>query len=260
MDALNADSTEIRPLTKQNKDGVPYFRRPETERQIGEVLQLDRSEIAARIRIRDREDETYLLDETIVHLIREARFGGDDEIIEMLYPELNRRIWNLLSKFRSSFNETEYEDFGQQTEVAIIKKIFDTGTDAGDFAQVRFGLFVIVTAKAIGKKDLVRIRDENKRIAAARVDEDDERDPLDGIADPRELSPEQRLIFEEALRKLSPEHRMVAAMLSDGIKIESQNESEMTISSRLGVSSRTIRNWLKDIRLTLTEYRGEINR
>ena len=98
MTARDANSTEIKPLTKRTRQGVLYVRRVDAEIQIKKVLALGEPQILAMISAgRYRDDPDYLLDETIVYLLREAKIAGNSRMIENLYLELNRRIWKLLS-------------------------------------------------------------------------------------------------------------------------------------------------------------------
>ena len=52
----------------------------------------------------------------------------------------------------------------------------------------------------------------------------------------------------------------VAELILDGWQIESKNEIELTISKKLAVSSRTIRNWLKEARAILADYNAEVKK
>lgn len=257
MNARDADSTRIKTLTKRTRQGELYVRRPDAQLQIEKILTLEKAQILAMLEGRKRRDETdYLLDETIVYLLREAKIENDNEMIETLYLELNRRIFKLLLKFRRSFqnNQADFEDFGQKVEMAILRKVFDTDSNSADFAQAQFGSFVISEAKGIWKQNLVRVNREEALFDSGR---EEEYNRLENISWTNELSAESRLIIQEGLRNLSPEHQTVAAMLLDGFQIESKNAKEPTISKHLGVSSRTVRNWVKEMRSVLMGYQGE---
>lgn len=259
MSERAGSSTEVRPLTKRKRETRElYTRRPEVELQIGKVLSLESSRIFELLENRDRNSTEYLLDETIVYLLREARIKNDSQTIETLYIELNRRLWKLLLKFRGNFkfNHADFEDFGQRVEMTILRKIFGADSDLGEYAQVNFGDFVITEAKGVWKQNLVKIKRDEAMIETERGDEDDA-GTLENVSSTSELSAESRLIIEQGLQKLTPEHQIVAAMLLDGFQIESKNANEMTISKHLGVSSRTIRNWIQEMRRTLTGYQGE---
>jgi DNA-directed RNA polymerase specialized sigma24 family protein len=234
-------------------------RRADAQLQIEKILTLKKPQIIEMISGNKKRDEAdYLLDESIVYLLREAKIDNDSSMIETLYTELNRRIWKLLAKFRANFknNQADYEDFGQQAGLAVVKKILDTGSNSADYAQVNFGDFVISEAKSVWKQNLVRVKREEEMFNSGREGEEDE-NKLENISLEHELSAESRLIFEEGLRKLLPEHQTVAAMLLDGFQIESKDPNELTISKHLGVSSRTIRNWIKEMRRVLAGYQGE---
>ena len=259
MNALDADSTRIKTLTKRTRQGELYVRRPDAQLQIEKILTLEKAQILVMLEGRKRRDEAdYLLDETIVYLLREAKIENDNEMIETLYLELHRRIFKLLLKFRGSFqnNRADFEDFGQKVEMAILKKVFDTDSNSADFAQAQFGSFVISEAKGVWKQNLVRINREGALFdGGSEGEEEDNR--LENIPSANELSAESRMIIQEGLGTLLPAQQTVAAMLLDGFQIESRDAKEPTISKHLGVSSRTIRNWIKEMRQTLAGYQGE---
>jgi DNA-directed RNA polymerase specialized sigma24 family protein len=256
MSARNANSAEIKSLTKRTGEGELYVRRPDAQLQIEKIVALDRSQILAMLGGNHKRGESeYLLDETIVYLLREARINNDNAFVEELYKELNIRIWKLLKKFHTG-NEADFEDLGQKVGMSILEKIFDTESNSADFAQVQFGSFVISEAKAVWKGNLVRLKREQQIFETERDDEKDEK-RLENIPGAGELSPESRLIIIEGINKLAPHHQTVAAMLAGGFQIESNDENEITISSHLGVSSRTVRNWIKEMRKVLDGYQGE---
>lgn len=261
MTARETNSTEIKPLTKRRRDtDVVYTRRPDAELQIEKVLSLEKPQILAMLENHRRDEADYLLDETLCYLLREARLADDNETVETFYLELNRRVWKLLGKFRRDFiNQADFEDFGQKISLTVMMKIFDLLTDAGDYAQVNFGAFVIMEAKVARRQNLVKAKQEETMFAKNdREDEDGKtNDPLENISDLRKLNAESRLIMREGFEKLSGEQQIVAAMLLDGFQIESKDEEEPTISRQLNVSSRTIRNWIKEIRVILSDYRSE---
>ncbi len=261
MNAREANSTGIKPLTKRRQDtGEVYTRRPDAELQIEKVLSLEKQQILAMLENKPPGgDADYLLDETIVYLLREARLANENEMIEVLYLELNHRFWKLLTKFRTNFiNKADFEDFGQKIGLTVMQKIFDLETNAGDYAQINFGDFVVREARVNRRQNLVKVKREQAMFRTDRDDDEKESsDPLENIAATNELSTERLLILREGFRKLSGEQQTVAAMLLDGFQIESKDPAEPTISRHLNVSSRTIRNWLKEIRAILSDYRAE---
>ena len=249
----------MRPLTKRRKDTQElYRRRDEVERQIGLVAALSNAEVFERLQTAERTGADYLFDEAIVYLLRERRASGGDAEIEELYSVLNARIWRLLNKFRSRFDDqTDFEDFGQNVVMAIVKKIFDLASDSADYAQVNFGDFAVTEAKVVWRGRLALVMKEDQHIAARRDGDEDGTDPVSEIGS-GEASVLERMIASEAITKLPENLKMVAILLADGWKIESGNAAEPTISRYMNVSSRTIRNWVSEAREMLSEYRGEL--
>lgn len=250
MTECAGNSTAVKPLTKiAGETGKPYSRRADVEKQIAEVLSLDDRRIFEMLENRQRDADGYLLDETIVSLLKSRRY--DSFFVETLYAELNRRIWKLFLKFRKNFNnESDFEDFGQAIEMTIIKNIFSE-TDAGDYAQVYFGDFVVKTATYAWYARLKNMKRDESMFAAERSD-DDEKEAAK-IDENRfvstEISAEEKLILRARLAEL-PENVRNTAILHylDGWQIESKDERQPTISKLFNVSSRTIRNWLNQAR------------
>lgn len=260
MTLPGTNSTDVKQLTKRKKETQElYARRPEAELQIGKVLSLEPAQIFELLKNRQRDAADYLLDETIVYLLRESE--RDVQFRETLYAELNRRIWKLLKKFYKRFdNPADFEDFGQKIEMAILQKIFDTNSDSADYAQVNFGDFVIKTAKVIWRGELVKI-DRGKEIFYAEREGDDQ-DNVNQLENRAagDAPTDYTMMLKEGLEKLPPHIMIVAELLLDGWQIESKVVDEPTISKKLDVSSRTIRNWLKEARVILSDYKAEVRK
>jgi hypothetical protein len=260
MTARDASSANVKKLTKRKKEtGELYARRPEAELQIGKALSLESAQILELLKNRQRDSADYLLDETIVYLLREP--GIDESFQEILYGELNRRIWKLLKKFYKRFdNPADFEDFGQKIEMAILKKIFDMETDTADYAQVNFGDFVVKTAKVVWRGELVKIEREKEIFYSERESDEDNFQGIENTLKSNDSLTDYTMMLKEGLNKLPPHIMLVAELLLDGWQIESKDESEPTISKKLDVSSRTIRNWLKEARAILADYKAEVRK
>lgn len=261
MTARDADSAEVKKLTKRKKETRElYARRPEAELQIGKILSLEWAQILELLKNRQRDSADYLLDEAIVYLLREPE--REEVFRENLYAELNRRIWKLLKKFYKRFdNPADFEDFGQKVEMAILTKIFDLDSDSADYAQVNFGDFVVKTAKVIWRGELVKIEREKEIFYAEREnDEEDSGNRMENSLKSNDALTDYTMMLKEGLNKLPPHIMLVAELLLDGWQIESKDEREPTISKKLNVSSRTIRNWLKEARALLADYKTEVKR
>jgi DNA-directed RNA polymerase specialized sigma subunit, sigma24 homolog len=257
MTEFSAASIEIRPLTKRRRDsGEVYTRRPDVEQQLAEVLRLDKTKIFERL-AEKKGSARYLHDETLVYLIKKARAGDDQEMIENIYPELHVRLRKLLNRYRKYLGETDFEDFEQKITLNVLEKILDTESDAADYAEVNFGDFVATLANGECGSALKKINREQTVLYQQRDDED-ESQVMENNLESNEISPETLVLLREGVHKLPAKTRKVAILLLDGWQIESKDKNQPTISKCLNVSSRAIRNWLKEARQILAGYEGEI--
>ncbi len=253
------NSTQVKPLTKRKKEtNELYFRRSEVESQIERILSFENQKVFGLIENRRRESADYLLDETIVYLLRER--GDDNFYVETLYAELSRRTYKLLRKFYKYFSSAaDFEDFAQNVEMEIIKKIFDSDSNAGDYAQVNFGDFVVTRAKAVWRGRWIEMKRENEMYETERGDDEgaeaktDENRFVSG-----DLSVEEKMVLRARLAEL-PENIRTAAILHylDGWQIESSDERQPTVSKFFSVSSRTIRNWFAQAKEILSAQEGD---
>lgn len=261
MTESRTDSATIKTLTKRKREtGELYTRRSDAERQICDILWLESEEILALLKNKQRETDNYLLDETIVYLLRDSNI--DNNFREDLYLELNRRLKKLLKKFSKNFkNEADFEDFEQRIEIAILQKIFDYNSNSADYAEVNFGDYVIKTAKVVWRGELVKINREKDLFYTQREDDDENyADSIENNLESNEMPTDYNLMLKEGLAKLPPHIMTVAELLLDGWQIESKDTQELTISKKLKVSSRTIRNWLKEARTILADYNAEVKK
>ncbi len=244
-----SNSTEIKSFLEKTKEpGESYTPRPEVERQIEKVLTLQAKQLFELLKNRQREADGYLLDETIVYLLRARR--EDNFFRDNLYAELNRRIWKLLRNFYKKFdNAADFEDFGQTVEMTVIKNIFNIESGTGRYAQIYFGDFVVKTATYGWYGKLRQDKKVKEMFEIERADEDETAETDENRFVSAEISTEEKMILQARLAEL-PENARNAAILHflDGWQIESKNERQPTISKLFNVSSRTIRNWLNQAR------------
>ncbi len=144
--------------------------------------------------------------------------------------------------------------------MAILEKIFDRNSASADYAQVNFGDFVIKTAKVVWRGQLVKLEREKEIFYHEREGEDEDNvNQLENRAI-NDAPTDYTMMLREGLAKLPAHIMLVAELQLDGWQIESKDEREPTISKKLGVSSRTIRNWLKEARVLLADYNAEVKR
>lgn len=240
-------SGSVRPLTKKIRvSGELYCRRPEVEVQITEVLMLSNAEILERKKTRSKDAAGYLLDETIVHLIRNN--DPESDFVNELFGELSARV-ALLSKTDKYF-KIKNEDADELLQTAcfyLVKQLFSE-TDIGDFAEVRFGKYISSFLNGERKKLLVSYNRDAKN---QELDEPNE-EGHDFELPSGEPTIEDAMIIASMIDELPEKTRIAAALIADGFQIESKDPDEPTVSKIMKVSSRTIRNWMDDARKSLT--------
>ena len=102
----------VAPLTSFKRDGTPYFRTPEIEAQLAELVLLSPAQIVARARATDdfhRPD--YVRDECLAYFLREwHRTGRQDAPYSALASVLVERYERLIRARMSSLDEAHRED------------------------------------------------------------------------------------------------------------------------------------------------------
>ncbi len=247
----------ISPLTKVSKTGEVYTRRPEVEQQLQELALNGFAFDENALNNRERNSDGYIYDETLVYLIRIAKEAGDDQILNTLYIELDRRAGLLLGKFRRELfpdDPAGFDDFKQDIAMALLTKIIDTESDAGDYAQVNFGDYLLRVAHDTRKGVFRRLRQRPVLFGDVRPWDDGEGEPFENQITGPGSRIDDALAAREAIALLPEKIKLAAAMYYlDGWQIESNSPSFGTISGYFGVSGRTVRNWLAEARRILSE-------
>ncbi len=248
METISSIEAAVRPLTKTSADGKVYERRPDTELQIAEVVARGREKLVERVS--NGGSDPKLLDETLIYLIREAWRTNDEQMVQMLFAELDGRLIRFFSLLRDEENRLD-EDMIQTVKMRLWQKLSDSEGNMADFAEVQFGRFIKFLKWEVAKREYAR-RAENAEHLEYETG-DDEGSGMQSIenygaaADPRP-SPVELLEFKEAFAELNETQRKIAALLKEGWPIESKDPNEITISKVLNVTSRTIRNRIAEIR------------
>lgn len=251
---------DICPLTRRYADtGALYERLPEVEVQVRRALTLEEQALATEMR-HDYQSPKHIKDETLCYLIRErVRAGWHDDANTIVEVLLRRHAQTIRSRIgRGGVDERHREDCAGEIVIQLLTELFDVESDRSDFAQVRFGLyFKRVSDGVINKFRSLQERERQaESVASPRGDRAEEVDLLDTLADERALSAEDRIVIRDALAHL-PGHLREPFILRhfDGWQIESDSPSEPSISRRLKVTPRTIRNRLRDAEASLRRWR-----
>jgi len=249
----------VRPLTRHANTGSLYERSPEVEAQLRRVLALEETEVMKALQP-DYKSDAHIKDEALCYLIRERLRDGRQEsanaVTEVL---LQRHAATIRRRIRlAGIDERHREDCDGEITTRLLTELFDTDSDRSDFAQVRFGLYFEKLSNGV----ITRFRKTQQReqqAASAVYTQDDgakEIDLLDTLADERALSAEERAEMRDALAHLSKDLREVYTLrYFDGWQIESASTSEPSISRHLGVTSRTVRNRLREAEAILKRWR-----
>jgi RNA polymerase sigma factor (sigma-70 family) len=251
---------DVRPLTRRYiGTGEPYERLPEVEAQVRRVLALEEQELVAAIQY-DYKSSEHIKDETLCYLIwesvRAGRHVDANTISEVL---LHRHARTIKSRVRrGGVEERHREDCAAEIVSQLLIELFDTDSDNGEFAQVRFGLhFERLSRAIIGKfRRLQRQERQADSIAFTQGDGGEVIDLLDTLADERALSAEDRIVLRDALAHIPAELREPFLLrYFDGWQVESNSPTELSISRQLNVTPRTVRNRLRDAEAALRRWR-----
>jgi RNA polymerase sigma factor (sigma-70 family) len=249
----------VRPLTRHANTGSLYERSPEVEAQLRRVLALEETEIMKALQP-DYKSDAHIKDEALCYLIRERLRDGHQEsanaVTEVL---LQRHAATIKQRIRlAGIDERHREDCDGEITTRLLTELFDTDSNRSDFAQVRFGLYFEKLSNGVINRFRKTQQREQQAASAVHTQDDGakEIDLLDTLADERALSAEERAEMRDALARLSKDLREVYTLrYFDGWQIESASTSEPSISRHLGVSSRTVRNRLREAEAILKRWR-----
>jgi hypothetical protein len=255
----------VLPLTRCGKDGHVLVRSIEVELQIAAALKLDPAVLRQRVRVTNRENPTFLKEETLVYLLREHHRAGDVALCHELAAVLLERCTPQASKYLWSLGQLEFESAHSDLISVVFEMILDLDSDRGDFLQVRFGLKLKQLAI-----DTFRRYDRIAEECAAQVPwssvagyAESEEDDVLLVSLPHEMrAPSQEQLrhiqAKEALQQI-PEPQRTAFILfhHTGWPIRSKDPSTPTISKYFRKTPKTIYNWLKAAEQTLERWRGD---
>lgn len=252
----------VSPLTKVSKAGEVYERRPEVERQLSELAGDGFALEPNALGNRNRNSDGYILDETLVFLMRRAIRNGDTTAADACFLELHRRFSLLLRKFRKWFGDKkdEFDDLCSEATVALLAALSDIDSDRADYAQVRFGDYAM-TLTNDKMKPVVRRWEQKADLFSELEGEPGEDDlkVLEALLVSNDRPADVRLVAREAIRRL-PDPIRTAAILhfAEGVPIESNDPEIITISKIFKKDPRTIRNWFAKARTLLSNDGGQL--
>jgi hypothetical protein len=261
-----------RPLTNTESDGALYERPLAVEAQIDRAVRLSRSDLQARLLITDWNDPGYLCSESFVHLVREGRRAGDQQLISAVLPVLLGRCEaNLLVKV---------PDGGVPDAASLRQEILENLTDlfvadgTGDFPdELDFYECRFNKAFRALRIDAVRRDARRRKRSIAMVN----LPPSEGAGEPgayedafarvsesfRVLPTQEWDVFREPFMKAiealpADEREAVILVHVLGYKEESEDPDEETAATRCNCTGRTIRNRLTRAAAKLSRFKEEL--
>lgn len=247
----------VQPLTKRHlKTGDFYVRRAEVEQEIEALLHLS----AARRRDRANGDDLQALeptsDEALLHLVRDAhRRGAEEErnaLIRPLFVRCQTHLKRAMPDGRfANAHVLRDEALGQFCDLLL--------TDGQGEIPDRLDYYEVNFADAFKKlRSGVRRTQDREFQRSTQLPEDVDTDAEEPIrADhvtrrAEELTEthalqESTLIAQDlarALTILTPNELDAVVLQAMGYRIDSIKPKEQTIAQKLGVTRRTIQNWL----------------
>jgi hypothetical protein len=249
----------LEPLTRCNREGVPYRRDASVEQQILSALSLPTDDLLSRAQITDKSDAHYLQEEALAYLVRRAYRVRDDLLVNGLSDILAQRSTRYLKSVLRNLRPDPLEDAVAEAMADLAERLFELeGNDRGDFLQVRFWVVVKRFAKTAFKQAR---RDSDEELLAidptgAGPDDDAVKDFVQ-VEDRMATALDTQLLTDEALALLEPNMREAFLLRADGWPIEDQDPTVPTISRHFGKTSRTIRYWLAEADKRLAAWQRE---
>jgi len=187
--------------------------------------------------------------ETVVHGIRRLRRAGDNEgtntlldvLVELATPLLERA-----ARRQFPHSEDDRQEAMQRAAVQLWQEVIDTSPKEA-FWEVNFKRMVVLACSDAARS----IRDQRKKERPFRRSDDGTYDeellhPDPAFVDRDDHAFLDEVVWGEAFAQLHGNVRRAVYLKARGLKIESQNPNEPTIASVLGVTGRTVRNYLRE--------------
>lgn len=259
-DAENSNAPwPVRPLTRTRRsDGSPYHREPDVEAQIRELSGLPNRERLRRLLDTESgwEDSQRAREETLVYFIRAYTTHGDDnsawEIARLLERRTAGRIRRQLGRWRLS--QDDIEDCERDLSIALYEALFDP-SPTSEFWEARFWKCLDRRLwNLVEKRQAIIDSERSPGDQDADMEEDAADRLLVGQADST-AGPEEQALLQEA-RSILTKNELDAMYLvfTLGLPEESDDPERPSAARELGVTGRSIRNYLRRAREKLAKW------
>lgn len=255
---------ETLPSKLQDKLKLSYPLSMDVTAQIDAALQMDSEVLIKNAQITDFNTPAYIKDETLVYLFREFCLADNNELILETNKALLKRIQRVVFSKFPAVKESDLDEIFEKINEEFFEKILDFKSNSGDYYLIRFQDAVFKLAIGVYRKwkkqPHYTIFSEFLRKGESQEEaENGEAYLLERHANPQ-LSMDEKLIYRDGLNQLQePQKTVFILRYYDDWPIESKDPGVPTLSTTFGVTSRTIRNWLKQAHDILKKWRGAEN-
>lgn len=259
---IEHQGVKVMPLTRPDprRPGEAYRRLERVEAQILGALALEPAALLARAGQQDFNAPDYLQPECLVYLLREHHRAGRSELVNGLAEALIKRCAkHTNSKIQALLEPAYVRECFDEVVGTIFLPLLDLSTDAGDFAQVRFWVYLDYQMLKVLRRYLQRQKEDRHTDSLDAETDQGEETPVAADA----LRVEDESVFDRAainkmLDALEEPYRTVYVMRYYGDwEIENKDPEVPTISRHYGRSPRTIRRWLNKAEEQLRLRRGD---
>jgi RNA polymerase sigma factor (sigma-70 family) len=220
--------------------------------QIEALRRCSRGEFRRRVEIRDHHKADFVSEEALVYFLRDLHLAGRSaeagDLIVLLEERCSKRVSRTLtgwSQLSVTQREDCYNDLVSQMFVALISV-----ESKDEFWEVRFWHSLDWKLSNIAQK--YHTVASNEFIPESGVNaEGRSYDRMNSVAAPARLTPEQRVLVQEALRLLSEEQRTVF------ILFHYEQWTQEEIAKHAKVTDRTVRNRLESAEKRLASWRAD---
>jgi len=221
-----------------------YRRRPAVEAEIRALPAAGPALVAAL--------HTATAPETLVHGIRRLLAAGQRAAADRALEALIERISPLVASIAWSQTVVaeDREDIVQTTFIQLWREVADA-TPQHEFWEVHFNHMVRLACADAAERLRQACRHE-RPFYTGTSDDGDTWSEEATLADPRPI--ESTVLVNEALAQLEGNVRRAFYLKMLGYKEKSKDTDELTISSILGVSDRSVRNYLRAAEQALSHW------
>ena len=256
-DFESSDVWSVRALTRVRKDGAPYSREPHAEAQIRRLCRITERERRACCAINDRNHPDFVGEEALVYCLRAYHAQGDTErawhIAEQLTERVAGHIRRKLGRWRLTTEDAE--ECARDLFAALYEALFDREQTA-EFWEVRFWVCLDRRLWNLIEKRQATA-DQEWHGAERDTEEREADDPLLHLPD-TQPGPEELLEQREALALLTETERLALYLCRvEGWPEESDDPERPSVARALGVTGRTVRNYLRRAEAKLRAWQQE---